>query len=545
MTDQPKSTDDFVVLGGRRGEDGSGIRACYLDEQLSRKVCWWFYLLVCSEELLALPGAMLQVIPSLTRMRARITERQPVERLHPHDWDFRKPKSQRFKSRSSYAHLNVPAPSIFRDVVIPYSLTRNSTAPPTFEQYPAPGHVASHLLLIECFQKLRSDIETSSSFRNAVQHMSHDGFSKTTKQSSWSAYLTIAIQRFRLWITRIESVIRHSAVFNRYGTGSHLHGAFTEDYLPPIDVLLIWYCYLQNPAAYERLLASNTFQLLGQISFPWHVFPHAINKDTLKIRSTSAAEALWKMLLGISTDLQDCIGMDLGSGTAAFTSHADETLELAITQSEILEKIDQNKWLRSPSLRGTIQRAMRRYTEQILPTNDQLFELENTQRVPTAIAEPRDLKEIQFDTVTLLVLQTHRAYHAAWQSFATRYNLNHDERPPPPPYYTEDGATDSIEQHGLGRSISQSLEADCYCWICERIKDETETEDEPAANILLTQVSSPEPADDKRSVVSMSSSDTDNSTPTLGLSKKQIRDIKADVWLYRLVEENRQRQQAQ
>ena len=468
-------------------------------------------------------------------MLDRLTKRREESALHPHDWDFREPTSRRsqvrFRSRSSNAFPTVPSPSIFRDVSIPYSLTRTSTAPPTFEQYPAPGHVASHLLLIECFHNFKAQTEQSLSFPESFTSQIRSPSQHDT--GTWSSYLLVAIKRFKLWITKIESVIRHSAVFNRYGTGSHLHGAFTENYLPPLDVLFIWYCYLQSPASYERLVASNDFRLLHQICLPWHVFLTVIDQNTLEYTSPPAARTLWKNLVGIPFDIKDCLDLKLESDTSAFTTRDHDILEIALAQTDQIDIFQQHRWLRSPALRGTIERAMSRYAEAVLSCQPRTTQ--QTQQVPMAgDFETRSTDSLQLDVLSRLVLNTHRAYHGAWTVFAQVYSIRDDDRPPPPSYNQSQGdfADTASNPHS-----SQALSSEpCYCWICERIQDENEDRVSSPQMAPLSQVSSPDDIDGKYSMKSESSSDTDEIAPHLGLSKEQVKRIKADVRIYRHVE---------
>lgn len=472
-------------------------------------------------------------------MLDRLTKRRKQDEPHPHDWDFREPTSKRpqtrFHSRSSNELPTVPSPSIFRDVAIPYSLAHSCTAPPTFEQYPAPGHVASHLLLVECFHNFKAQIELTSTFSAASTPPIQSSLS--SGQGIWSSYLPVAIKRFKLWITKIEAVIRHSAVFNRYGTGSHLQGAFTENYLPPLDVLFIWYCYLQSPSSYERLIASNGFRLLSHICFPWHVFPTAIDQNTLEYRSSLAARSLWKNLVGIPFDLKDCLEVTLESSTAAFTTDDLDILELAIAQTEQINKFYQDRWLRSPALQGTIQRAMARYAEAVLSNQPPV--ILQTQQIPIAgDFGVRSTHSLQLDVVAQLVLNTHRAYHGAWTVFAQRCSIRDEDRPPPPSYEASHGQ--SADTNG-GLQTPASI-GNCYCWICERIKDENEERAVSSQMIPLSYVRSLDDMGGKRPIQSESSSDSEELEPQLGLSNKQIKRIKTAIRIYRHVEMAREKE---
>lgn len=466
-------------------------------------------------------------------MLDRLSKRRQGSEVHPHDWDIRQSSLKRLRSRSSNDSPSVPSPLIFKDVAIPYSLTGNSTAPPTFEQYPAPGHVAAHLLLVECFHKLKSEVESSPVLDLDLQARNRRLNIRVppSKSSAWTSYLNLAIQRFRLWITKVESVIRHSAVFNRYGTGSHLHGAFTENYLPPLDVLFVWYSYLQCPASYERLLASNDFKLLSQICFPWHILPTAIDQNTLEYNFPPAAQTLWNNLVDIPLELKDCIHEAFDTESVAFMSAPAELPDITLRQSELIEEFYQYQWLRSPSLRGTIERAISRYTNRIV--NVPISDVRNTQQIPMDTLEPRSTQDLGLDLPAQLILHTHRAYHSAWQIFAQLNNLKNDEAVPPPSYNESNGRAPSYRSTVEKKELLDS--SACYCWICERIKDESGIYEETTMVLSpLSQVSSPE--DEKRTIGSESSSESEDPFPASDLTQKQIKAIKADVAIFRHVE---------
>lgn len=456
--------------------------------------------------------------------------------IHPHSWilpDVSKP-SRRLRTRSNNSLPAVPSNSIYRDVAIPYSLTRNSTAPPTFEQYPSPGHVAAHLLLLECVHELRLKLEGRSD----------DEVVEVDPGSQWITYLQTAIVRFKLWITRIESVLRHSATFNRYGTGSHLHGAFTVNYLPPLDVLIVWYCYLQSPTAYERLIASNEFRLLSQICFPWHTLTRAIDSNTLEYKVSSAAKTLWGNLVNVPFDQANFSSTNADCEGLAFTSGLSELLELVVRQTELMESMCDHQWLRSPALEGTIRRGISRYTAQM--NSLQIQSIENTQQIPVNGLDKNNIGSLDLDIVCQLVLNTHRGFHSAWKCFTQRYNLD-DEDPTPPPSYDEAqklcGFIHSNQDKQVLEEVSQSPAIEnCYCWICERIKDESDAPNPIQILSPLTQVSSPEEVDEKRSIKSDSSDESDETGCGPDLSREQIKNIKRDIKLFRHVEALRQKQ---
>lgn len=460
-------------------------------------------------------------------MLNNLKKRSKKNEVHPHEWRLQEKPSKKHRSRSSTDPIVAPSKTVFRDIAIPYSLRKGCDAPPTIQAYPTPGHMASLLLLIECFEKLREDIEHSVMLRSKC----------STNTNIWHFYALKAIKRFKLWITKIESVVRHSAVFNRYGTGSHLHGAFTENYMPPLDVLLIWLCYLQNSSAYARLLASNNYTLLAQISFPWHVLPTVIDQETLHYTFNDAAEALWKNLIEVPSKLEDCIDIDLDKADLAFTSSDQDLLDTVVQQTEIFQEIHRHHWLRSPAASNTLRRALSRYAETVvLESNGS----DRRQQIPTYEEdESRNVSDLKLDAGQKLALQTHKAYHAAWKTFSQVHSLVEEDRPPPPVYRRSiTRSLNSMEDIRETTQTNPKLE-NCFCWICERVKDEMEGENEMVDFTPLIPVSSPDAIDEKRSLSEASSSSSEDENELL-LSRKQIKQIKREVTLYKHLETKRE-----
>ena len=461
-------------------------------------------------------------------MLDQLRKRRDENQIHPHEWRFREKPKKRYSSQSSHSLPNKPSRSIFRDVAIPYSMRKGCDAPPTIQAYPSLGHMASLLLLIECLEKLRRDTEDSTTLKNSCPH----------DVDIWQFYARLAIKRFKLWISNIESIVRHSAVFNRYGTGSHLHGAFTVNYIPPLDVLLVWFCYLQNSSAYERLLASNDFKLLAQISFPWHVLPTVIDQQTLTFTFSEAAEILWNNCVAVPAQLEECITFDLDRTDLAFTSSDNDLMDMVVQQTNIFQQIHRFHWLRSPAVSGTLQRALKRYVD---VTVVGFQSISQTQQIPIVQEEnSRDIADLGLDLGQLLALQAHKGYHAAWTSFSQAHNLWEADRPPPPAYRRN--ITRSINSLNDIHMITQtdvSLEK-CFCWICERVKDEIQESVTVPDLLLLDPTSSPDIMDDKRSMTDSSSSNSEGDNDLL-LSRKQIKQIKSEIELYKHIEANREK----
>ncbi|KAK5079150.1 hypothetical protein LTS08_003700 [Lithohypha guttulata] len=286
-------------------------------------------------------------------------------------------------------------------------------------------------------------------------------------------------------------------------------------------------------AAYERLISSNNLILLSQICFPWDIVLLAINQDNLQYNFTAAAEALWSKMVGIPADCESCIHLDLTMSGAAFTSTEDEILELVVRQTEMTREIQQNLWLRSPALRGTIQRALVRYAQKVaISQAETIF---GTQQIPVVSfdGEARSMNDLELDLVAQLVLSTHRAYHSAWKAFAHIHNIHNSNEVPPPAY-------EKVDTGGLtGKRPDSNTEASmCYCWICERVADEVQDSADNISPLMrtLSLVSSSEEMDEKRSTYSDSSSETEEICLHLKLSRRQIKAITVDIGLYRYIE---------
>lgn len=469
----------------------------------------------------------------------------------PHQWDLSSSPSRKVSISSKHPKTVIPDPAIFCDAIVPAFEHRERGTP---MQYPTPGHLAVHLALIECFLKLKETVATSSRLEilDVPKYPQGSGNEKSLvlpnvaqMSERWKTVVRLAVSRFQIWFENVEAILRHASAYHRYGPNSPAtHAAITADYLPPLDVLLVWYVYMNHPGAYREDNLAHSSPKLLEIPLPWEAILAATDMDTLTYTMTPAAEKLFITTTTQSPDILVYLSnpppySDLNPETA-FSIDLSATVHALVDGASFMPKMHSLLWLRSPSLEGTLGRALARYAALPQATgarpsawftrvlNDPALELVWRSHMVYPMAYARYSQEI-FGSDALLIPEAEDEFQAPSNKTAsTEINAT----------ITSDGSSLDDEDDG----------AMCYCDICERIRDE-----EP--NYIYIPPSNADmdppraeadngPSRPRSSIFSRSSSKPSGYPPELkpllNLTKDQISDIKADVSFYRQVEAFRQ-----
>ncbi|PCH42493.1 hypothetical protein WOLCODRAFT_17768 [Wolfiporia cocos MD-104 SS10] len=114
------------------------------------------------------------------------------------------------------------------------------------------AHVRAHLNLLSAFKKLRITIE-----RNEILNLPPLA-KDLSKLQRWSWFVNLAVDRFHQW-----AEVMHNA--------NSLH-IWDVDFIPPLDVLMVWHAYMLNPIWYtedcERISLMQTFQEMSYTLLP-------------------------------------------------------------------------------------------------------------------------------------------------------------------------------------------------------------------------------------------------------------------------------------
>ncbi|KAJ4148333.1 hypothetical protein LMH87_002809 [Akanthomyces muscarius] len=206
--------------------------------------------------------------------------------IDPHDWSL--PSSYTTPQSKGTCQTIIPDPHVFSNAGIPRlsdAYVRGSTL-----QYPDVSHAAAHLALLECFRGLRLNatafdvpvelppqyVEKPSLARNVRR-----GF--VTQSERWDLLLRLAVTRFGVWWSQIHLVLTHAAAYANHG-GSTKQVQLTESYLPPLDVLLVWYAFMLDSSSYAAACRAreNDVPGLANLCFPWKAVCAVIDMGTMR-----------------------------------------------------------------------------------------------------------------------------------------------------------------------------------------------------------------------------------------------------------------------
>ncbi|KAI9838829.1 MAG: hypothetical protein M1819_004035 [Sarea resinae] len=192
----------------------------------------------------------------------------------------------------------------------------------------------AHLKLLESFYQLRDEVGRtdglfglSDSLAAAVTEDEREREAALAKiaEKRWAVYVARAADRFeRWWHTSAPStaagnprnyLVQREMNRNSYYDSLPLKGQrikYTRDYLPPLDVLMVWHAYMLNPRCFlEDSLRS------GKIDFwttgmPWEIVTESIDNSSFEYQPGDAARQRYESKTGTAWDnLQDSPTMNV------------------------------------------------------------------------------------------------------------------------------------------------------------------------------------------------------------------------------------------
>ncbi|KAJ3496464.1 hypothetical protein NLG97_g2637 [Lecanicillium saksenae] len=353
----------------------------------------------------------------------------PTSEVDPHQWNCEwSPKDA--QRPSSNAVVTIPRPAIF---------LVGAQAHPSM-RYTSVSHCAAHLVLVECFQNLlRSARQLSISancppdYDRNPAHTHRKSLDVDADESFASdLLLRLAISRFHCWWLNISRVLTHSKAYSTQN--DHHLGLIqlSKDYLPPLDVLLVWYAFMLDNDAYMAACASrhDVSHSLDMLAYPLMAILEAVDLDKMTFQLPQSAAILFHTLSGQSADILTYL-----KTPPAYTETNPGLLKCSLLSVTKMQKsFFQNSsyllWIRSPALFGTLLRASEAY----LNTGD-------------GAAEPSS--PAHFGLV--LVARTDRLYPRAYNRF---------RRDSP-----------AAAQIGASKAMLSQVDDVCLCWICERIRN--------------------------------------------------------------------------
>ncbi|OAL37122.1 hypothetical protein AYO20_03600 [Fonsecaea nubica] len=484
----------------------------------------------------------------LSRFRGRSAGGDQAQ-VDPHQW--RLPSSYSTSSKPGTRETVIPNPRIFRNAFVPNEPTAARIGADTSLVYPDVSHAAVHLALLESFQRLRLSAASRLDDVEVVEDQPPPAFSEDEKRDvlreqqqqqhrpptstklpepeRWDLLIRLAITRFTAWWMNMDRILYHATAFTHHA-GTHAGVQLTKDYLPPLDVLLVWYAFMLDEESYTTACSyqETPTARIGDLCFPWPAIRDALDLDSLAYRITRPAENLFATLTSQSADILTYL-----EGPPAYVECPELPVDIDLFGQvkrceRFMDEAHRLLWIRSPSLQGSLERAFLQYLErQLSPTP--------ISSVATAAAAAQDDFPLPFGVE--LVWKTHRLYPRLYRLFRQEIV----PAPTPTPTDTKSpristaaewlGGSDVPERSSRQPSSSKEYD-ECYCWTCERIRDDIPTFSYTAA----TQSRSSSSSSSSRATAAASPL-----SPLSTLSPTQIRSIQDDLGFHLAVERARAR----
>ncbi|KFX90733.1 hypothetical protein V490_06314 [Pseudogymnoascus sp. VKM F-3557] len=414
----------------------------------------------------------------------------------PHSWNL---LSSYSAPKPGGKQTVIPNPKIFANVFIPSEPQAGKVE--TILAYPQTSHTAVHLALLECFRNLR--LSANALDVEVLQPPTYDqtprpGSAQLPESQRWDLLIKLAVTRFAGWWSNIGSVMNHASVYSHHGS-KEVAVQLAKDYLPPLDVLLVWYAFALDSEGYDDACRNHERDIpqLRKLCFPWPAIRDVIDMDKMQFSLPRAAQNLFSNLSGQSPD----IIMYLESPPAYTVDRKlpfEANLFAEVKKHEsFIDVSHELLWIRSPALQGTLVRASVEYLE---------FQLSGS-----AAGNEGSMSHLSFGLS--LLWRTHRLYPLQYEAFIKEV-------------VNSQPASDSKSPKKNANSSLKNPDPDllaqqCRCWTCERIRD-----DLPTFTLAAPPYSS-SPA---------SSSSNPRQQQQLSLSSDQVREIKDDLSFYHAVE---------
>ncbi|KAL5356669.1 hypothetical protein BJX96DRAFT_187394 [Aspergillus floccosus] len=406
------------------------------------------------------------------------------------------------KNSTKEEQPNIPDPSLFQ------TLSPTGEDAKALGGFPTTGQCAVHLELLEVFYMLRNriiysrDLDTAFGVepnKRTVYRRIRRGERKqpvelrdptwdARRNEKWPYYLELAAGRFHSWIRVVDGVWQEEKLDS---TSIELSDGM--DFMPPVDVLMVWHAFLLNPLDFEQYCKTNGLLTARNIPFPWKRIHKAIDSQTWKYslhdttadwlletckmepdlfkylekvgQSRSPAHAVLSRYgtgrrkaglskYAVSDSPVDTRELDFIKAVKSATAQSRDTTPLVENvkrQASFVDKMHAQLWICSPAAAGTTRRAVDRYGKFV-----QLFKLyPDTILVPTLDVD--------------LVWHTHQCSAALYQEYMIAHTgrfIRHDDRFGQNVLDTGFDTTQEVFFASFGERYHL-----CLCWNCEAIAD--------------------------------------------------------------------------
>ncbi|KAF4973346.1 hypothetical protein FSARC_324 [Fusarium sarcochroum] len=425
----------------------------------------------------------------------------------PHTWKL--PSSYPI-SKPGGRQTTIPDPRIFGNAFTPTDAEAGNTE--TILTCPDISHAAVHLALLECFRNLRIsasalDVEVPDlpAYTEKPTESPSVGTTRLPESQRWDLVIKLAISRFEVWWANIGHVLMHLTAYGHHA-GDKVMVQLSKEYLPPLDVLLVWYVFMQDSDAYHAACISHEPRIsrLEHLCFPWLAIRDVIDMERFHFTLPRTAQNLFSTLSGQSSDILTYL-----ESPPAYTDDCTPPFKVDLfdeikDHENIINEAHSLLWIRAPALAGSLTRASVEYSDH--------------QR--RGRADRRNSREVPFGID--LFWKTHRLFPSHYRLFI-HDNENCGQSSESKASVPKGSSSDSAP--GDSKVVSER----CQCWTCERIRDDIPSFVHTTPSLDHAS-SSTNPSASARQQI-------------LELSSEQIRQIQDDVGFYQAVEKARTRRE--
>lgn len=387
--------------------------------------------------------------------RALPSSVRDLARTDPHDWRL-PPASAYAPSRSGATRPTtlVPSPQLLANAFIPLESRPDDLQ--TALAYPDTSHIAVHLALIECFRHLRLtavagldvEVDHPPEYEEKPSSSTEEGGASgrtrlNCEVQRWDLLIRLATDRFMAWWSNIDSVLNHASVYTHHA-GARVPVQLSKDYIPPLDVILVWYAFMLNGDAYANMCREREIQSprVPRLCFPWPAIRDSIDLDTMHLRLSNAAQTLFSTLSGQSADIFKYLEEPPAFADPDVLPPGLDLFAEVKKQEAFFNDSHKLLWIRAPSLKGTLTRATEDYFD---------FQL-------SGIATSNMEHDLPFGID--LVWRTHQLFPRQYDLFLREIGIGEDEK------------GDTRATGGLDIEYGDVVNRGCQCWVCERVRDD-------------------------------------------------------------------------
>lgn len=159
--------------------------------------------------------------------------------------------------------------------------------------YPSVAELLSHLKLLKAFEVMKARVLASS---------------QGAPEDVWRTYLNNACRRYVMFVSSMLAVHQQPSTFNEFSLIDRalvVDPRFIKQYdafLPPLDVVYVWYSFMQNPGRYYDTFVNTWIMAFAYFPLPLKRLARAIDDFTYEYHPTVEERNRYYKFMGRLTE---------------------------------------------------------------------------------------------------------------------------------------------------------------------------------------------------------------------------------------------------